>query len=106
MTNSTRVDNICVEVMIMALNIKNKEVIKLAVEVAGMTGESMTEAIRKALQDRKQKIYYREVKRDNDTRLKDFLKLEIWPSIPRKYLGKPITKTEREKILGYDRVGA
>ena len=30
-----------------------------------------------------------------------FLETEIWPLIPPDQLGKPITKQEREEILGY-----
>jgi len=36
----------------MALNIRNEEAEKLAAEVAKLAGESKTEAVRKALQDR------------------------------------------------------
>ena len=35
----------------------------------------------------------------------DFLEKEIWPSVPRNLLGRPMTKKEREKILGYGRSG-
>lgn len=34
----------------MALNIKNREVERLAAEIAALTGESKTEAIRRALE--------------------------------------------------------
>ena len=40
----------------MALNLKNDEVERLAAEVAGMTGESKTEAIRRALDERKRRL--------------------------------------------------
>jgi hypothetical protein len=35
----------------------------------------------------------------------DFLENEIWSNIPRKLLGRPVTKKEREAILGYGRGG-
>jgi hypothetical protein len=31
----------------------------------------------------------------------DFLENEIWSGIPRELLGRPITKKEREALLGY-----
>ena len=43
----------------MALNIKNDEVERLAAEVARLTGESKTEAIRRALAERRQRLAYR-----------------------------------------------
>lgn len=35
----------------------------------------------------------------------DFLEKEIWPTIPRKLLGRPVLKKERERILGYGKGG-
>jgi hypothetical protein len=46
----------------MALNIKNAEVERLAAEVAGLANESKTEAIRRALADRKERLVVRRVK--------------------------------------------
>ncbi len=40
----------------MSLNIKNEEVTRLVEEVAAATGETKTEAIRKALEERKQRL--------------------------------------------------
>ncbi len=37
--------------------------------------------------------------------LRKFLELEIWPQIPRSVLGKPLSKQEREQILGYGPAG-
>lgn len=39
----------------MALNLKNVEVDRLAAEVARLTGESKTKAIRRALEERRQR---------------------------------------------------
>src|SRR4029453_11787484 len=41
---------------VMALNLKNAEVERLAAEVARLTGESKTEAIRRALEERRQRL--------------------------------------------------
>src|SRR6266446_5355278 len=42
--------------VIMALNLKNAEVERLAAEVARLTGESKTEAIRRALDERRRRL--------------------------------------------------
>jgi antitoxin VapB len=85
----------------MALNIKNAEVERLATEVARMARESKTEAIRRALEDRKSRLTLRAGRRAD--RLKDlteFLEREVWSKIPADLLGKKMSKREREEILG------
>lgn len=85
----------------MALNIKNTEVERLATEVARMTNESKTEAIKRALQERKQRLAMRTGRRtDRATQLRQYLEREVWPHIPASILGKGISKQEREEILG------
>jgi antitoxin VapB len=88
-----------------ALNIKDPEAERLAAEVAKMTGESKTRAIRSALADRKERLAYGMTRRD---RLKDFRRLleeEIWPSLPKTVLGRKLTRKEKERILGYGKEG-
>ena len=85
----------------MALNIKDPETEKLAAEVAAITGESKTRAVKVALQERKQRLAVRVVSRDRTDELRRFLAQEVWPRVPRKVLGKRITRKEREAILGY-----
>ena len=81
----------------MALNIKNPEVEKLAAEVAEMAHETKTQAIRRALEDRKHRLQTRRRKPD----LLKYLERNVWPFIPAEYRGKPpMTKEEREEILG------
>jgi antitoxin VapB len=87
--------------MIMPLNIKNTEVERLATEVAALTGESKTEAIRQALRERQQRLAYRVVRRDKEAELRRFLEREIWPAVPKHILGKTLSRKERENILGY-----
>jgi antitoxin VapB len=86
----------------MALNIKNAKVERLAAEVARLTGETKTEAIRRALEDRKNRLASRaSATRDRGSRIIDYLQREVWPKIPADMLGKKkITKREREEILG------
>lgn len=93
----------------MALNIRNTQVERLAVEVARITGETKTEAVRRALQDRKNRLVLENrkkvtlnasQKRDRIRQIKDYLEREVWPNIPADILGKKMTKREREEILG------
>jgi len=85
----------------MALNIKDREAERLAAEVAAMTGESKTRAIRVALEERKQRLAMRVVRRDRGTAIRRFLAEAVWPRIPRRVLGRRTTRREREAILGY-----
>ncbi|HVQ59967.1 MAG TPA: type II toxin-antitoxin system VapB family antitoxin [Solirubrobacterales bacterium] len=90
----------------MALNIGDKETEKLAREVAEITGESPTGAVREALRERKGRLETR-AKRDREPgHLKRFLEAEIWPLIPAEDRGRPSRpKEEIEKILGYGEDG-
>jgi len=85
----------------MALNIKNREVEKLAAEVATLAKESKTEAIRRALLDRKQRLVLHRGAGSRSVRLLKWLQNEVWPSIPADVRGRPLTKQEKEEILGY-----
>lgn len=88
----------------MALNLKNPEVERLAAEVARLTGESKTEAIRRALQDRRQRLTGRSAS-DRRRRIVRWLEREIWPTLPAGGRRRP-TKAEEEAILGYGPDGA
>jgi antitoxin VapB len=84
-----------------ALNIKNAEVERLATEVARMAHETKTEAIRRALADRKTRLTLKLGRaEDRLKRLTEFLEREVWPKIPEDVRGKPFTKREQEEILG------
>jgi antitoxin VapB len=85
----------------MGLNIKNAEVERLAVEVARMTGETKTEALRKALMERRDRLSSRGAAVDRKDRFLRFLEREIWSRIPPDQLGKGPTKEEVEEILGF-----
>ncbi len=89
----------------MSLNIKNSEVERLVDDIVGITGESKTEAIRKALDERRQRLVLRAVAPRSDARLLAFLENEIWSQVPPELLGQPITKEEEEAILGYGNLG-
>jgi antitoxin VapB len=82
----------------MALNIKDVEVDNLAHELARRMGHgNKTQAIRDAL--RAQLALLESRSGDKEARLLDVLRTEIWPLLPNP---APITKQDREAILGYD----
>lgn len=85
----------------MGLNIKNAEVERLAAEVAKLTGETKTEAIRRALEERRARLARRASAGADVDRLTRFLEREVWPLVPPEERGRRMTKRERERILGY-----
>jgi antitoxin VapB len=89
----------------MALNIKDPETERLAAEVAALTGKTKTGAVRYALRQVLQ-MQSRPAVRQREERLTRFLEEEIWPLIPADQLGKPMSKAEREEILGFGQDGA
>lgn len=84
----------------MALNIKNAEVERLATEVAQLARETKTEAIRRALEERKARLKVGPSREEKYRRAMEFLQREVWPHILPEFRGKTITKQEREEILG------
>lgn len=84
----------------MALNIKNAEVERLAAELAAATGETKTEAIRKALELRREQLRIEEVKLPRGERFREWLEKEFWPTLPAEAL-RPMTREEEDAILGY-----
>jgi antitoxin VapB len=89
----------------MALNIKNTDVEKLLDELTQVTGESKTEAVRKALVERKGRLALRLSGRQREIRLRVFLQDEVWPQIPEALRGVRLSKAEEEAILGYGEQG-
>lgn len=90
----------------MALNIKNAEVERLAEDVARLAGESKTEAVRRALLERKQRLVHRVDPNDRESRIRRFLEREIWPLVPADELGRRLTREEEDAILGFGSDGA
>ena len=84
----------------MAMNIKNAVVERLAADVARMTGESKTEAIRKALEERKRRLT-RSPASDRRAAVLTFLKKRVWPALPKREVGRALTRAEEDAILGY-----
>jgi len=85
----------------MALNIKNAEVERLAAEVAQLSGESKTEAVRHALLERRQRLAYRISGTGRHDRIRRFLEQEVWPRIPKDQRGRRLSQQEEDEILGY-----
>ncbi|MCL7927453.1 MAG: type II toxin-antitoxin system VapB family antitoxin [marine benthic group bacterium] len=88
----------------MALNIKNEEAERLAREVAKMAGETKTEAIRRALEERHARLSTGAGQRPA-ARLARFLEDELWPIVPDRERGRRLTPSEEDEILGYGSEG-
>ena len=84
----------------MALNIKNSEVERLAAEVARLTGESKTEAIRRALEERRRRLKHASTQ-DRRARVLRFLEKKVWPTLPKNQVGRRLSRAEEDDILGY-----
>lgn len=89
----------------MAINIKNDHVERLVDEVVSITGESKTEAVRRALEERRQRLILQVGGTANEPRFFAFLEEELWPQIPPDLMGKQLSKQEEEEILGYGEAG-
>jgi antitoxin VapB len=83
----------------MALNIKDTETEKLAAEVADMTGDTKTGAVREALREKKKRL--ERGRKDPKRSLLEYFEEEIWPLIPEEERGKSLSKKEVEEILGF-----
>lgn len=103
----------------MAPNFENKEIEQLAAEIAKLAGESESDAVRQALRERLERLKpgggatseaapaaetgakARRRPRTMEEML-HFMETEIWPLIPEENRGgPPITKEEKEELLGY-----
>ena len=80
----------------MGLNIKNAEVEKLASEVAAITGETKTEAIRKALLERKEHLHFSQRKRMDGVR--EWLERDVWLLVKPEFRDKPMTKADWDAL--------
>jgi antitoxin VapB len=85
----------------MALNIKNPEVVQLASEVARLAHETKTDAVRRALAERKVRLQAKGGRLNRKERLLQFLEREVWPHIPPGERGRVLTREEEDDILGF-----
>ena len=88
----------------MALNLKNAEVERLAAEVARLAGESKTEAIRKALEERRTRLVGA-TPAERRVKVLRFLRSKVWAAMPKDQLGRRLTRAEEDEILGYGPAG-
>ncbi|HET9228279.1 MAG TPA: type II toxin-antitoxin system VapB family antitoxin [Thermoanaerobaculia bacterium] len=85
----------------MALRIKSLEVERLVKELAEMTGESPTEAVRRALVERRDRLSLEQVSRERGSDFLRYLEEEVWPKAPPGQLGRRLSQEEEDEILGY-----
>jgi antitoxin VapB len=89
-----------------AVNIKNAQVERLITEVATITGETKTEAVRRALEERRERLVLRRAGRDRYEQLRHLLERDVWPAVPPHVLDSPpLTRSEEEAILGFGAEG-
>lgn len=81
----------------MSLNLKNDEVVSLANEVALLAHETKTEAVRRSLEERRERLLGHSRRQP----LGQFLARNVWPLIPPDVLGTTITREQEDLILGY-----
>jgi antitoxin VapB len=85
----------------MALSIKSPEVEKLVAALAKMTGESKTEAVRRALIERCERLSLQRPNRERGSDFLRYLEEEVWPKAPPGQLGRRLSREEEDAILGY-----
>lgn len=89
----------------MAISIKNPDVDRLIDEITAVTGESKTEAVRRALIERRARLRERITPEARQGRILRFLEREVWAVVPADQLGRAPDREEREAILGYGPAG-
>jgi antitoxin VapB len=84
----------------MPLNIKNPEVERLIDELVALTGETKTEAVRRAVEERTLRVAV-QAARPRRARLLSFLRDEVWPALPDEVRGKGVSQDVQDELLGY-----
>jgi len=84
-----------------ALTIKNADVERLAAEVARLTGESKTQAIRVALEERRGRLASGVDPEARKAELLRFLEEEVWSRVPAELRGQPHDSARDDDLLGY-----
>ena len=67
--------------------------------------QQKTRAIRKALEERKERLAYQVLRRQKGVELQRFLEEEVWPLVPKSEKGRRLSRREEDAILGYGRKG-
>jgi len=89
----------------MGLNIKNRDVERLAAEVAALAHETKTEAIGQALRERLARLHARAGQPQGCRGLREYLEMNVWPLLPPAQIGRVLTREEEDQILGYGSEG-
>jgi antitoxin VapB len=90
----------------MPLNIKDPETERLAAEIAELTGDTKTGAVRVALRERKARLVLARGGKGRGERVMDVLERRVWPQLPAGVRGTTLTREQEEAILGYGPDGA
>lgn len=93
----------------MALNIKDTETEKLAAEIAEMTGDTKTGAVREALREKRGRLKMDLGRGEGKPKRSalEVLEQEVWPLLPEEALGQsPMSKEDEEELLGFGPEGA
>ena len=85
----------------MALTIKNAEVERLATEVAQLTGESKTQAVKVALEERRLRLTNGIDPQARAAAALEWLETEVWSHVPPELRGRPHDAHADDEILGY-----
>jgi antitoxin VapB len=88
-----------------ALNFEDQGVDSLASQVTALTGETKTEAMRRALEDRLRRLQLGITNPVTASDLRRFLEEEIWPTIPEDQRYRRMSRDELADILGYGSEG-
>jgi antitoxin VapB len=86
----------------MALTIRDPETEALVTEISGLTGESKTATVRRALRAERERLadVDRSAASARAARVRRLLEEEVWPQLGADDTQVPLTKAEREAILG------
>lgn len=90
----------------MALNIKDPETEQLAAEVAALTGDTKTGAIRCALRERKRRLILAQTGMARGDRMVALLERRLWPDLPPEVMTQVLSREQEEAILGFGPDGA
>ena len=90
----------------MALTIKNAEVERLAAEVAQLAGESKTQAVKVALEERRRRLASGIDPQARVAEALQWLETEVWPHVPPELRGRPHDSHADDELLGYGPDGA
>jgi antitoxin VapB len=87
--------------MNVALTIKNAEVERLAAEVAQLAGESKTQAIKVALEERRRRLTNGIDPEARAAEALEWLEREVWSHVPAELRGRPHDPHADDEVLGY-----